>query len=415
MNNILVSMKKSVIGPMCGIEKLNFKHQPSVATCSGSLPIRLWMFCLLIAAVGLFGMKVPAALAATYYVSTTGSDRNAGTSLKPFRTVQKAANLTKPGDNILVKNGIYTTTTGDRLLNITRPGTSNAYITFKAENPGGVVFDGRNNATAYGIVLMETAAYIRIEGFEIRNFSKGGILGSGSSAKGVGSHDVTIAKNRIHHIGRSTVSDCNDSYGRSGVYTHQLTSKYTIEGNAIHNVGRLPSSCQEHAYRHDHGLYLQGKYVKVRNNEFYDFKAGWAIKVDGYWGTEVGATANSHVISGNTFRPDVRSDKDGGGNIRFFNNRSYLSRYGYMKPPKNVLIENNTFYKPDGVGYKSAIIISNDISSNFKGTVLKNNKTTSKYLYCEYLGSGITKNVTALNNITNAYDSLFTLAQKVNP
>jgi len=400
---------------MCGIEKLNFKHQPSVATCSGSLPIRLWMFCLLIAAVGLFGMKVPAALAATYYVSTTGSDRNAGTSLKPFRTVQKAANLTKPGDNILVKNGIYTTTTGDRLLNITRPGTSNAYITFKAENPGGVVFDGRNNATAYGIVLMETAAYIRIEGFEIRNFSKGGILGSGSSAKGVGSHDVTIAKNRIHHIGRSTVSDCNDSYGRSGVYTHQLTSKYLFQGNTIHDIGRLPDSCQEHAYKHDHGMYLQGKYQEANNNMFYNHGAGWAIKVDGYWGTEVGATENSHVIANNIFQPVVRTDPNGGGNIRFFNNGTYHSTYGNMKPPKNVLIENNSFYKPDGIGTKSAVVISNNTSSNFKGTVLRNNKTSSKYLYCEYLGSAITKNVTAINNSTNAYDSLFTYAEKVNP
>jgi len=407
-------MKKSVAGPIYGSKKHTFKHL-TTATSSHSLTISSWIFCLLVAAVVTFGLNVPVSLAATYYVSPTGNDSYAGTSLKPFRTIQKAANLTKAGDTVIVKAGVYTTSTSDRVLNITRPGLPSAYITFKSENPGGAIIDGRYSVTNYGIVLMEKAAYIKIEGFEIRNFRNTGIIGFGSSATGIGSHDVTIANNDIHDIGRITISSCTDDIGRSGIYTHQLTSNYLFEGNAIHNVGRLPNSCQEHAYRHDHGMYLQGKYVKVRNNEFYDFKAGWAIKVDGYWGTEVGATANSHVISGNTFRPDVRSDKDGGGNIRFFNNRSYLSRYGYMKPPKNVLIENNTFYKPDGVGYKSAIIISNNISSNFKGTVLKNNKTTSKYLYCEYLGSAVTSNVTSLNNTVNAYDSLFTLAQRVTP
>jgi len=46
--------------------------------------------------------------------------------------------------------------------------------------------------------------------------------------------------------------------------------------------------------------------------------------------------------------------------------------------------------------------------------VLRNNKTSSKYLYCEYLGSAITGNVSAINNRTNAYDSLFTYAERVN-
>jgi len=408
MNNILVSMKKSVLGPMCGIKKLNFKHLTPTATCSGSIQIRLWIFCLLVAAVGLFGMEVPVSLAASYYVSTTGNDSYAGTSLKPFRTMQKAANVTKPGDTVIVKNGTYTTTKGDRVLNITRAGTSSAYITFKAENIGGAIIDGRSNATNYGIVVMPTAAYIKIEGFELRGFRGFGI-------EAYQSHDVVIRNNHIYNIGRVTIADCNALYGSAGVFTSPTSYKISIEGNSIHDIGRLPDSCQEHAYRHDHGLYLQGKYMTVRQNAFYNHKAGWAIKVDGYWGTEVGASENSHVIAENIFQPDVRSDKDGGGNIRFFNNATYSSTYGNMKPPKNVLIENNSFYRPDGLGYKSAIIISNNANSNFKGTVLRNNKTSSKYLYCEYLGSAITSNVTVLNNKVNAYDSLFTSAERVNP
>jgi len=414
MGKNFASMKKSVAGPMSAVRKLNFRHLTAVSAFSKSLTISSWMFCLLVAAVIAFGVRVPESLAATYYVSPTGNDRYTGTSLKPFRTIQKAADLTKAGDTVIVKNGVYTSTSS-RVLNIKRQGTPNSYITFKSENPEGAVLDGRNNATNYGIVLTDNAAYIRIQGFEIRNFGSCGIYGWGNSQTGVGSHDVIITENRIHHIGRTIVSDCNDSYGRSGFGGHPLIHHYTFEGNTVHDVGRLPNTCSDHNYRHDHGLYLQGKYITVRNNTFYNHKAGWAIKVDGYWGTEVGASENSHVIADNIFRPDVRSDSDGGGNVRFYNNRTYNEKYGYMKSPKNVLIENNSFYKPDGIGYKSAIIISNNINSNFNGTILKNNKTSSKYLYCEYLGLVVTKNVTDLNNKVNAYDSLFTSIERVTP
>src|SRR5690348_581584 len=49
---------------------------------------------------------VRSALATTYYVSATGSDTNSGTSTTaPFLTIQKAANLTQPGDTVNVMNG----------------------------------------------------------------------------------------------------------------------------------------------------------------------------------------------------------------------------------------------------------------------------------------------------------------------
>lgn len=43
----------------------------------------------------------------TYYVSTDGLDMNCGCMEKPFRTIQAASNIAKPGDTILVQPGIY--------------------------------------------------------------------------------------------------------------------------------------------------------------------------------------------------------------------------------------------------------------------------------------------------------------------
>ena len=46
--------------------------------------------------------------AATYYVSTTGNDANAGTSLEaPLRTISKAVNRAAAGDSVLVRGGTY--------------------------------------------------------------------------------------------------------------------------------------------------------------------------------------------------------------------------------------------------------------------------------------------------------------------
>ena len=46
--------------------------------------------------------------AANYYVATTGSNSNAGTSLaSPFLTIQQAANVAQAGDNVYVRGGTY--------------------------------------------------------------------------------------------------------------------------------------------------------------------------------------------------------------------------------------------------------------------------------------------------------------------
>jgi hypothetical protein len=63
----------------------------------------------------------------TYYVSTTGNDESDGTELNPFKTIQYAASLAKPGTTILVKPGIYR----ERISPVTS-GTSSLPIVFKS-------------------------------------------------------------------------------------------------------------------------------------------------------------------------------------------------------------------------------------------------------------------------------------------
>lgn len=74
--------------------------------------------------------------AQVWYVSGIGSDSNDGKTLQTaFRSLQKAGDLVQPGDIVRIANGIYTNEdrgNGSSVLNITRSGTPDAWITWQA-------------------------------------------------------------------------------------------------------------------------------------------------------------------------------------------------------------------------------------------------------------------------------------------
>ena len=116
-------------------------------------------------ALALFLGYMPLAFATTYYVSGTGSDASDGLSdHTAFRTIQKAADLTNPGDTVLVMDGTYTNAwwSGD-VVDLKRSGTPEAWITFK-NAPGQhpvISFNGWSGFKS------QTASYIEISGFTI--------------------------------------------------------------------------------------------------------------------------------------------------------------------------------------------------------------------------------------------------------
>jgi len=106
----------------------------------------------------------PAFAARTWHVSGAGNDTHDGTSpAAAFRSLQKAAGLTTPGDTVLVGEGTYTDTTGaEAVLMITKSGRASAWITWKAA-PGAHP-DVR--PTGWGGITI-TASYIVIDGINV--------------------------------------------------------------------------------------------------------------------------------------------------------------------------------------------------------------------------------------------------------
>ena len=104
--------------------------------------------------------------ATNYYVSGNGDDSNNGLSTSTaFRNIQKAADLTNPGDTVFVMNGLYINSwpTGD-VVTVTHSGSPSAWIKYKAYpgNSPKLKFNGWS-----GFNIISGASYIEINGFEI--------------------------------------------------------------------------------------------------------------------------------------------------------------------------------------------------------------------------------------------------------
>ena len=77
-------------------------------------------------------------LSTTWYVATTGSNSNAGTSLQPrFRRSSRRPRWPRPGDTVYIVAGTYHET-----VTPANSGTAGAPITYEPYDGGDVVVDG---------------------------------------------------------------------------------------------------------------------------------------------------------------------------------------------------------------------------------------------------------------------------------
>ena len=97
------------------------------------------------------------ASAATYVISTTGSDSNPGTAAQPFATIQKAAGLAAAGDVIEVRGGVYRVA-GTGLISFAASGTAGKPITLRAAAGENVTIRGSKVVTGWA-KLSGTSVY----------------------------------------------------------------------------------------------------------------------------------------------------------------------------------------------------------------------------------------------------------------
>ena len=180
------------------------------------------------------------AAAGTWYVSGTGDDTHDGRSAaSAFRTLQHAADLTRPGDRVLVRTGTYTNAKpGVAILTIVNSGTQDAWIHFEAypgETPT-ISFNGWA-----GVQFGPTVSYVELRGFTItgnnahvrldgalRQGKVGDPIYSGNCVAVDGRKGTATARPHHLRIAENTISDC----GGGGITAIQA-DYITIENNVV--------------------------------------------------------------------------------------------------------------------------------------------------------------------------------------
>jgi hypothetical protein len=331
--------------------------------------------------LGLAGSPTAQAASRTYYVSPGGSDGNPGTSpAKPFRTLQKAADSTAPGDTVSIMNGTYTERAGGSdVLVISRSGRAGAPITFRAHPGHRPVI---NPVTAWNGIRVNGASYIVIRGLEIKGNSadislaeaeRGATTRKGTyntnclwadrnKSSGATPHHIEIVGNTVHH--------CPGLGIGAGDADHVTIDRNHVHSNAWYSVFATSGISILAARDVDRGDSRKYK-IRVTNNTVHDneSKVKWE-KCDCY------SDGNGIII-------DTLKDKAKAGAT----GPDYQGR---------VLVANNVSYDNGGSGihsYKSRHV---DILHN---TAYRNGRSTRMDSYANIYAHD-SEDVRLLNNIS---------------
>lgn len=308
---------------------------------------------------GISGIHITSAHAASnthpsskvYYVATTGSDKNPGTINRPWKTLQHAADVVKPGSVVYVRGGVY-----HQKLKITRSGSKAAGpITFASYPSETAVLDGTGLSvgdTDEGLIDIHDASYIKIKGFDIRNFttSKRGHVPVGILVHGSGSH-ISLLDNKVHAIKNTAEPDSNlngrDAHGIAvyGTEAPASINHIVIKGNELYNLV-LGSS---------ESLVVNGNVnnFSIIGNKVHD-NDNIGIDAIGYEGTSPDPAydyaRNGKIIGNTVYNISSNNNPSYGKNLP---NNSNGADGIYVDGGKNILIARNDSHNND-IGIEAA-------------------------------------------------------------
>lgn len=246
-----------------------------------------------------------------YYVATTGSDGNPGTSGQPWRTIQKAANTLAAGQTVKILPGTYS-----EKFTPVNSGTANGYITYTAD-PGTVILDGSGVSLSPdykgdGLVQIQGKSYIKVQNLTLRNASVNCVnVSENSSGKhssfieltGLNLQNCTKKGIQIRYADNVLVKDNNINHisYSSGIGVW-YTTYATIDHNTITNA---------HYYHECQGAYDEAltiasvNHFEVKNNTLDNTEANPAGFCTTYFdklGIDVKQSSQNGLVYRNTIR-----------------------------------------------------------------------------------------------------------------
>ena len=214
----------------------------------------------------------PVSSGLNYYVSTSGSDTNPGTAASPFRSIQHAADVVKPGYTVHVAPGTY----NENGLNISTSGTASQRIRFVSDTRWGA----KITVTSSYTVVTIGGFYVDFDGFDVE--------GASGTCLGIRADNSfeRVLNNHVHHIPADVGTLCNGNGGAGIDSTNYTGSDNDIIGNVVHDVGSITAPNQA-----VHGIYVSNARCRIENNISFHNAA---------WGIHLYHAATNDTISNNT-------------------------------------------------------------------------------------------------------------------
>ncbi|WP_410808941.1 right-handed parallel beta-helix repeat-containing protein [Micromonospora sp. 067-2] len=272
------------------------------------------------------------------YVSNRGDDRADGRSrATALRTLQRAADLTEPGDTVLVGAGEYRAPGRANVLGVSRSGTPQRWITYAAypgERP--VV-----RATGWQGINVR-AAYVTVAGFTV-----------------IGSRG-TLSQAQIAKAKRNDISDIEVTSNCIAV-DEQKTANPPHRPHHVVVWGNTVTDCPLVGIAAQFADYVTISYNVAARNGYWSPLGGSGISVFGGWNSD-GNTGYKLIVRGNVTHDNwnmlpcrcsgFRTVTDGNGIIvDSHDNDSYRGGPLFQKPyAGRTLVENNISYNNGGRG-----------------------------------------------------------------
>jgi len=377
-----------------------------------------------LAAVMLVGALAAAADAA-FYVATTGNDANPGTATAPWRTIQKAASSSPPGSTVYVRGGIYR-----ERVTVRVSGTAALGPIVLRNFPGQIpILDGTGltiNDNRGGFYLADRS-FVRIQGFEIRNYRTANpshtpagiwVVGAGQGIQLRGNrihrivntdgnaHGIAVYGNRAPAAIRDIVIDGNELFDLVLGFSESLVVNgnvdlFRITNNRVHENDNIGIDAIGHEGVSPDPVFDQARNGVIRGNRTYNIDASTnpayggspsanGIYVDG--GRDI--VIEQNIVHHNNIGIEVASEHAGksSSGITVRNNFVYRNDIvgimlgGYDRQRgfiDNVWIVNNTLFENDRLrdgngevalqfGVRRTTIRNNILRANTQGWLISN-------------------------------------------
>ena len=181
-------------------------------------------------------------IAASYYISPTGSDSNSGAATSPWKTFAFAIPRLSPGDTLILKDGVYSASNSG-YPHISKNGTASQPITIKAENERQAFIDGDGNVPFW----VSGSSYLVFEGIRIRNRD---VLISNP----IGGHVIYVGSSN-HLTFRRCLVHNNNRYYNGAIFALDGVSYSLFEENELyffHRNGLSTSTGTSNVFRRNY-------------------------------------------------------------------------------------------------------------------------------------------------------------------